>query len=185
MYSKYIDWLCSTFVQNDNYKTLLAYLMQFPFSSDIRNDFNRAFDGIDLRGDFIQAYPNENILWEQLGQTCTFGEFLCGLANRIDFMFYTPKYGHRPGAYFKILINNLGLSWATNDVLGDTPDNGLFYDTIFRVVDTVNTRSYSKTGAGGLFPLRNASMDQRNTEIWFQLASFIFENKDALITAEV
>jgi hypothetical protein len=49
---------------------------------------------------------------------------------------------------------------------------------IGRLLAKFNDRSYNPNGRGGLFPLRGKNWeDQRGTELWYQLAHYIEENR--------
>jgi len=39
-------------------------------------------------------------------------------------------------------------------------------------------RRYSKTGKGGLFPLKHPKKDQTEVEIWYQMQQYVMENFD-------
>ena len=177
---KYAEWLALDYIKLPEYSNLISYMLKFPFIYTVKNDANRAYDGLDIRKHYIRetnSYP-----FKDRNLCCTFAEFLCALADRIDFVFYMPEYGHRQYAYFKMMLRNLHVDWATDDTLSksdvDRDVLDLFSDAISGAIDRINDRSYDPDGQGGIFPLRYAEEDQRKVEIWMQLAAYISENKE-------
>lgn len=190
----YANWLASTYIKAPEYSHLIEYMLHYPFIYTVKNDINRSYDGLDLRKHYIMEA--QTLPFGESYQCCTFAEFLCALSDRIDFVFYTPDYGHRPAAYFKMMLKNLHIDWATDDTLanpGKIPMKDfataeqvtdLFRDAISSAIDRINDRSYDFNGQGGLFPLRYADEDQRLVETWIQLAAYIAENKEQMRVLE-
>ena len=80
----------------------------------------------------------------------------------------------RSESYFWRLVSNLGLYRCTDDKWYAM--NGEFF--VDDAVCRVNDRLYNADGSGGLFPLRQASKDQRAVEIWYQMQAWLLENSD-------
>lgn len=136
-----------------------------PFAWWVPNDDNRAQDGLELRNEFFAETEgverDEN--WEVL--ECDLLELLVGLSRRLSFM-----TGEDSSTWFWIMIENLGL-YQYNDA-ADIPE-----DTVKDVLEGLIWRTYDFDGNGGLFPLRNPSVDQRGVEIWYQLNEYIAEHE--------
>lgn len=175
----YFDWLCikAGIRPHDpkrEYVKLAGALhgMIFKALPSVKGDENRAMDGLQLRIDFM----NQN---GELGSStnrgpCTMFEMLVALAKRISYLMGSEESSHHTSYWFYRLIDNLGLKKLSDDRYDFL--NGDFYveDTTDRVV----YRQYSAYGEGGLFPLKDAQMDQRGVEIWYQMQAWLIENSD-------
>lgn len=140
---------------------LLRQLYNTEFVWLIPNDDNRAEDGKLLRQRFIEdnKFIEVDPDWLDLG--CSFLEMLVGLAQRLSF---EADGTHR--VWFWRLIENIGLTDCTDSRRWSPKE----------VEDKVNAviwRTYSYDGHGGLFPLKAASRDQREVEIWYQMSSYL------------
>jgi hypothetical protein len=144
---------------------LLRQLYTKEFVWIIPNDDNRAEDGRDLRYEFIEKeeldYVDPN--WLDLG--CSMLEMLIGLSRRLAF-----ESEGKPSDWFWHLLKNLKL----NDY---TDDSDLPYDKVDDTLNRIIWRTYSRTGNGGLFPLRKPNKDQRDVEIWYQLCAYLLERE--------
>ena len=170
----YFDWLCITIglnknLANRNYTELITALHSAQFNPLMDIDRNRGTDGLQLRVDFM----NEHGPWGSATNRgpCSFLEFLIGLSRRMSFLMYGEGNHTQTEFYFWKLIDNLGLNKASDDRWNYI--NGEFYveDAVWRV----NSRTYDYNGNGGLFPLRNPKVDQRGTEIWYQMNEWLLE----------
>lgn len=169
----YFEWLYGFVgsVKNKNptrsYWNLCKQLYTKPFSWTVPNDDNREEDGKDLRGEFMDHYEiNIDEMEPQwLELDCSMLEMLLALARRASF----ESYGE-PIEWFWKFINNLQLREYTDEVY-----NIDAMDTIDGVLDRVILRQYDRNGVGGLFPLSNATKDQRKVELWYQLSAYLLE----------
>jgi hypothetical protein len=165
----YLEWLYSqvdSVDQTDPTLThwgLLRQLFKKEFVWIVPNDDNRVEDGRDLRREFFEEahIDDVDLDWLQLG--CSFLEMLIGLARRLSF-----QADGEPSGWFWQLLENLELEQYT-----DSP--GPPIDRVDEIMDRVIWRTYTKTGAGGLFPLRHPRQDQREVEIWFQMHAYLMD----------
>lgn len=66
---------------------------------------------------------------------------------------------------------NSGLA-ALDDTYSDDT-----YERIQYRLNVINKRLYNEDGTGGgLFPLRHATQDQREVELWYQMMAYLTEN---------
>lgn len=130
----------------------------------IPNDDNRIEDGRDLRLEFIEnlGVKGADNGWLHLG--CSMFELLIGLSRRLSFL-----AEGEPQIWFWQLMENLGLE-EFND------NRELPEDLVDEILEQVITRTYTRNGRGGLFPLRKPDGDQREIELWYQLGSYVREN---------
>lgn len=168
---RYFEWLygqvCSVRLKNPSrtYRNLFHILYTKEYVWLIPNDDNRVEDGKDLRYLFldlegIEIRP-EDQRWLELG--CSFLEFLIALSRRLEFETDVDSV-----TWFWQLIENIGLNQLNDRVEIDE-------DAVNDVLDRVIWRNYKRNGRGGLFPLHNATKDQRKVEIWYQLSAYILE----------
>ena len=152
-----------------NYYYLMGTLLDIDFYWTISNDDNRCEDGLDLRREY--AYK-EGIVDEIFNyDCCTVLEMLVGLSRRIERdITYSDSNPDLTGVWFCQLIANLGLLDCTNDLYSDKKQ-----EKVIRNVYTFMDRTYDFDGKGGLFPLKDPHEDQRNVEIWKQMASYFTE----------
>lgn len=132
---------------------------ELKYEPTIPNDQNRAHDGIDLRARYVRESSNG---LPPIGQ-CTMLEFLIALAIRLNEADYDPAIPNRVGPWFWTLIDNM-----------DVAETNAF--EIREAMIRVNERTYSFDGWGGLFPLKSPPEDQRETEVWYQMQSYLMEN---------
>lgn len=166
----YFRWLCSK-VEADRcpeymrYSKLLSDLagQEYRWDPTIESDANRADDGLNLR----LLYFNETGNKAGWSAPCTVLEMLIAMSIRIemDIMGYPGE--DCPDRWFWETLGNLGLLEMTDDEY----DPG-FVDF---VIQRWLTRTYKRNGAGGLFPLRKPSSDQRLVPIWDQMGEYLVE----------
>lgn len=170
--ARYLDWLYK-FVgsaQNRNpsrsYWVLLEVLFTKEFRWFIPNDDNRVVDGQELREEFIDETGAErNELWLEEG--CSMLEMLIALSRRLEFDDETTTAFE----WFWVLMDNIGLRPFVDDTYSDE-----FKVDVEVILDRVIERTYKTNGQGGLFPLKHAREDQREVEIWYQMAAYLSEN---------
>lgn len=173
----YFEWLYAEVAPLEDlnpvrtYWNLLRELYSREFLYFVPNDDNRAMDGLELRQEFLFEEDLDNDpYWDEL--PCSVLEMLVALARRAEF-----EGGSRTEHWFWLFIHNLGLDIFTDEFC-DQGDSGwhVMVDIAQTAVETLNSRSYSYTGHdGGLFPLVSPEEDQRDVEIWYQLAAYLRE----------
>lgn len=168
---QYFVWLYSQVGSVDErdrskrYLTLLRYMHRKPFIWTIAKDGNRAEAGKELRQMFLSATGTRIMARDRswLAMDCSFLEMMIALAYKLEF----DGGGTRAG-WFWIMIGNLGLTECTD---ANPPEEIV----INHVLDAVMNRDYAPNGAGGLFPLRDPTEDQRGVELWNQLEAYLLE----------
>lgn len=166
---RYLTWLYSQVANTrtrtgpKTYWNLLQQLFRTEFVWFVPNDDNRAEDGRALRAEWTAEEEIEvDREWLSLG--CNFLELLIGLARRLDF-----ETDGGVSEWFWQLIENLGLSGFTDAKYFEAEE-------VTDITHRVMFRSYDRDGNGGLFPLRRASKDQREVEIWYQLSEYLLQD---------
>lgn len=172
--NEYFEWLCALvcrdrFSKDISYRKLLAHLHNTEFQYHIKNDKNRADDGIQLRHRFA-LYENheysERVILKNLAGPCSILEMMVALAIRCEeTIMDDPAVGDRTGQWFWGMITNLGL--------GSTSDDRYDKRYVNDVIVTFLNRKYAPNGRGGLFTLKNCDSDLRDVEIWIQLLWYL------------
>jgi hypothetical protein len=175
--SAYLTWLYGLVgsVQNtnpaNNHWKLFEVLYRTGFRGVIPYDDNRAFEGKDLRFEFLQQtdYPLDDPygLWFDLD--CSVLEMILALSRQAAF---ADELGGSPVEWFWRMLHNLELEKYTDDIYEIS-----IQETIEEVLDRLNRRTYSRNGHGGLFPLKHAKVDQRNIELWAQMSAYLLEGE--------
>ena len=169
----YFEWLYSLVasVRSRNPRRTHWYLCKQmytkPFTWSIRNDENRAMDGIELRNEFVDHVGLEDVDSSWMELECSFLEMLIALARRASF-----EAGLEPSEWFWKLIENLEL-WQYTDFRYTEVTEIKINEVMERVIH----RKYNRDGSGGLFPLSHTREDQRKVELWYQLSAYILEGE--------
>ena len=132
----------------------------------VPNDDNRKHDGIYMRHEFLESQhlpDTEDPPWMEMG--CSMLEMLIALSRRLGF-----QTDDDPRAWFWELIENLGIGMAWSADKRYTEAKAQFVDD---AIDRVIWRTYEPSGQGGLFPLPEATEDQRGVELWYQLGAYL------------
>ena len=169
----YFNWLYQL-VCNDRYSfkfshhRLLMRLHSIHFSWIIKEDENRAYDGLALRYRFECENGLEpdtmNLYFGD--KPCTVLEMMIALAIKCEEgIMYDPYYGDRTGQWFWSMIVSLGLGGMT--------DQRYNREEVDDVIFTFLTRKYDYDGKGGLFTIPDCGVDIRNVEIWTQMCWYI------------
>lgn len=168
----YLEWLYENFVGStsnrnpgNTYWELSRQLYTMPFTWVIRRDSHRAEDGKALRDQFIIDRDIQDVEIEFMQIDCNVLEMMIGLACRASF-----EVGEEPGDWLWKFFNHLGLQ-SYNDRIY----NQIVKEEVDAVVRRLLDREYDKNGEGGLFPLKNATEDQTQVELWYQLQAYILE----------
>ena len=162
--NRYFEWIVDLVGNGESYRRLLLRLHQIEFIFLIPKDENRAKDGLDLRYRF--ALDSRMMDAEDyLDEPCSVLEMMAALALRCEESVDDPLYGDRTSQWFWKMINNLGLSYMT--------DNRFDIDEVDYVIDKFLHREYSPDGHGGLFVIKRNRRDLRKVEIWYQLCWYL------------
>ena len=164
----YFKWLLERIEVYDykafNYKKLCRWLFNEPFIWSIRNDENRAGDGLALRSEYIRQGGHLTMA----DRPCSVLEMLVALSVRVDRDILGDPDVYRGGKLFWIMIEHLGL-----DVYDDS-----FFDeeAVSEIVDIWLERRFKEDGSGSIFRVRNHVRNQKKIEIWYQTCDFLNEN---------
>lgn len=172
----YFGWLYYQVLRVFDEKSPLSYtnvcseMHNIKFDDSVPNDDNRARDGLELRDEFISSLKEievEDYTQLQSLGGCSLLEMLIALARRAD---YIVEYGQE--RWFKIFLENLDLwKYADSDW---TPRSGM---KVRKILNDFNHRQYTRSGRGGVFPLRKPKKDQRALELWYQMSAYMTENQ--------
>ncbi len=157
---------------NEN-RMMCEYLFDYPFRWSVENDSNRAKDGILLREQFEEetGWPISEYKEIGLNVPCSVLEMLIALAQAIENnIMYDPDFGDRTHMWFWIMVDNLGLTKATDDEIEFGSRFGVPY--MDYILDNWLERRFESDGFGSLFPLNGEKCDQRNQEIWYQSLAY-------------
>jgi hypothetical protein len=161
----YFGWLetqTGTLEQPRSYSGLLQIMLQKEFVMNHPMDNNRIEDGLDVRREFFRETGMEPP--SKMDLPCSVLEVLVALSRRLAFM-----AGGEPSAWAWQLIRNLELHKFA-DPIGRRKAiaiDEILFDLIWR--------QYDPDGMGGFFPLIDTDHDQREIEIWYQMAEYVEE----------
>lgn len=158
-HSKYIEKLLKKvdfdkYFRAYEYAALMKHLYNTRFVYDDM-DYNRAEDALEVKLDGLNE-PN-------------FLEFLVSLVIRFvdDKIYNIDEYNQKLHVFLELLVNLNLLQYTDNMYIKEEIDEKL---------DRFMHRKYKYDGSGGLFPLKNPIENQRKTDIWTQMNSYINEN---------
>jgi len=153
--------------QGETYWDLLRIMFDKDFDKDgvwlVPNDDNRLADGLDLRTEFCYAYHIRADALRSL-KPASFLEVFIGLSRRLAFI-----AGGTPRGWAWQFLVNLELTRMTD------PLSRYKVRRVNDIMDTVIQRTYQPNGLGGFFPLSWPEEDQRQVELWYQMAAYIDE----------
>lgn len=178
----YFEWLCNIVGGFETHYFLLKRLFSREFYYEIAKDGNRAFDGIQLREiynnqlgylDFAMQIVNGVRVDANIDGVCTVLEMLVALSIRCEHdIMYDPDEGDRTKLWFWTMLENLDIAKYDNESW-----NQEAFDDVNHKIDILLDRTYKRNGQGGLFPLNSKhTKDQRKTELWYQMNTWLIEN---------
>lgn len=164
----YLHWLApqirDEFVnRGETYWNLLELMFEKDYVWLVPNDDNRMADGLDLRSEFCHDHRIRVNTLRSL-KPASFLEVLIGLSRRLSFI-----AGGNPQGWAWQLLVNLELTHMID------PLSRYKARKVDDIMDTVILRTYRSDGLGGFFPLAWPEEDQREVELWYQMAAFIDE----------
>lgn len=144
---------------------LLRQMYKKQFVWIVPNDDNRMEDGLELRREFLETceVKNPDPNWIDLG--CSMLEMLIAFSRRLSF-----EADGEPRVWFWHLVEVVDL-YQFNDKMYNEEARRIIDETLDRII----FRTYESDGRGGLFPLRNPPVDQREVELWYQASSYLVE----------
>ena len=169
---RYLKYLCEIVGRSYSYENLLRHLHDIEFYSLMPSDDDRELDGNDIRKQFLEDTEGLNSLSVFPNFHCSVLELLIGVAIRLDRDMEGCVYERSVSEWFWILIENLELEYC-DDICYEKMGG---FEEVERKIDKFLERKYCFNGYGGLFPLKYPEKDQRNVEIWYQMAAWENEN---------
>ena len=173
----YYEWLLSIVgvPPITDYYLLLQDLFRIDFTWSVRNDDNRAADGLELRRTFFEEgdYSDGEYPFADLTKDCSVLEMLVALSKRCeDDIMHNPNYGDQTHIWFWIMIGNLKLDRYDDE----------HYDrqAVYSIVSNLVNRTYKRNGDGSLFPGACGKKDARKVEIWYQMSWYFNDHYDQL-----
>lgn len=169
----YFHWLCELVhvdQEERSYWLLAKDLHCKEFISDVPHDENRAYDGLELREEYLEQSGLPEYATIEGG--CSMLEMMIGLARRMAFETSDPEDNSeidKSCYWFWEMIDNLGLMKYDDESYVDR--KGQLYVPF--ILDNLVRRDYDPDGAGGLFPLRNCKENQRRVELWYQMSAYL------------
>lgn len=152
--------------RNRTYWKLFQQMYAKEFVWLIPQDSSRAEDVQELRWEFTRAAGLSRVQAAWLYKSCSILEMVIFVARRIAFI---TDDDFRP--WFLQLLYNLRLDYNT-----DHNFDGHIIE-IDEKLESLIWRTYLPNGEGGLFPLQNPAVDQRNVEIWNQMNAWLIERE--------
>lgn len=168
MLNNYYEWLCQRVNPEARpFSKLFLQLFSTTFKGYTKcpTDIHRAEDGQYLRYEFENEYGKSSSFSEE--DPANVLEVLVALSSRIDDILGEPSENHTP-AWFWVMITNLGLIRYVDHLYSAAAVS----DILTRWMD----RQYAYNGEGGIFPLQYPTEDQRQVNLWDQMAYYINEN---------
>lgn len=166
----YLNWIIDNVDVEYRYRNLLTVLHNIPFKWDVPLDRNRALDGIRLRKIFAKDFGGTEKDLDIGG--CTVLEMLFALALEMEnSLLQSAEFGDRTADWFWVMIYNLELGGFDDDHW-TSGDDKIVRDRI----ELWLSKGYDSDGFGGLFPIRNPTVDQRTIDIWRQVNAYVMEN---------
>lgn len=166
------EWL-QEIRQENRYFNLVRQLHSIEFKYIINADYNRYCDGIDFRLVFAENssdYTYRDIYLYLQDSPCSVLEMMMGLAYRCENeIMVDSDVGEEPNKWFYAMIENMGLD--------EFNDNEYDPDDVLDIVNKMMYREYAPDGSGGLFRIKNSSVDIRKAEIWYQMCWYLNEEK--------
>lgn len=168
----YFRWLMKEYlgdIEARGYYCLCAQMYRKAYYYIVRNDENRAEDGLYLRDLYLSDHE-DGVVPEG---PCSFLEFLIGVGVRLSEML-TVGEPLPVSDYFWELASRLSLTDYTDDTYSDD-------STVFMVDITMTDymdRKYDRCGCGGLFPLTPPCKNQQKEEVWYQMSAYLLSNPD-------
>lgn len=135
------------------------------FTYTILKDENRYNDGLELRYRFAlengYEFKADDII-AILDGPCSVLEMMVALSLRMEEnIMDNPEYGNRTGQWFWQMTTNMGLGGQQDPLF----DKEYVEERVHQFLD----RRYERNGKGGLFTVRNTTVDLRDVEIWYQM----------------
>lgn len=151
-----------------SYQMVCEEMQRMPFRVLVSGDENRMHNAADLRDEFLDYIRDRSLdrKAEREAHEVSMFEMLVSLCEEARLMTGLPAE-----EWFIIFLENTGLAQ-----FGDRTSDIIAKAKVRRILGRINNRRYGASGKGGLFPLNMPLQDQRRTELWQQMGSYVREN---------
>lgn len=187
----YFKWLCRLAFPYVNTRMLYSHVLYLLYVTEfnyiIPLDENRLKDGIDLRYQFSCdcKIPYDMVQAEIPECSCSILEVLLALAQRWEkYIMSDLAYGDRTSEWFKLMFDNLGLTYYTDSKFENDIGHGRLFahSQVINILNTFNKREYNYDGSGGnIIIIKDSVYDLRTLELWDQICLYtdlIFQKED-------
>lgn len=161
-----------------SYIYLSRLLHTIPFEWSVRNDDNRIADALEIRNSYIEETGISKSIFKD--EDVSVLEILVGIIFRMMYVMYGETRGVTPSKLFVELLSNLKLTDYSDLTFLQTKRPAVIRRDVCTKVDKMLFRRYTKSGLGGLFPLKRISnrtkLDLRKVELWYQMMHYLEEN---------
>jgi hypothetical protein len=165
--ARYFDWLYRQ-VKAGDYAKLCHLMHQTTFRVLVAHDENRVGDVNELKLNYMTMMRIDPRDEDGLtSPDASVFEILVSLAQRMEYQTSLPIQ-----VCFAIFLENLGLRSCNDDNF-----SAAHRTKATQIIKRFNDRLYRPNGQGGLFPLRKPRGDQRQVELWYQMAFYLTENE--------
>ena len=162
----YFNWLCAKVLYLENPTPSLTYWKLFRklYSTEyvwlVPGDDNRLEEGLELRDEFLtESRLPEDPSWRY--GLCSVFEMLIAFSRKAEF-----NAGETPQWWFWHFLENLGLREASDaSEITEKEIDEILYNFVWR--------GYDFNGNGGICPMDFATVDQRETEVWYQFCEYL------------
>lgn len=167
---RYFDWLCCmagscSESEFRSHRKVLRVMHETPYRSDNPFDENRAYDGIDLRDQFVEECGVSERELDDLGD-CTVLEALVALAVRIEMQIMEDDVvGPRTARWFYAMLSSLGLA--------EMYDKNFDEYVVRAVLETWLDGRYSFDGDGSPFYVPDYNGDIHKRDLWGQAHAYL------------
>jgi len=165
----YFHWLVPQVKDPEERKTYwdmlrIMFQKELVWMPPVPLDGDRIDDGLELRTEFLLAADAPRFISPDGFGACSFLEMLVALSRRLAFL----AGNDAPGWAWQLVVN-LELH-KMSDPLGRVRS-----ERAGEILDRVIWRHYNPDGTGGLFPLAWPERDQKEVELWYQMAAYVGE----------
>lgn len=180
--NSYFSWLLEVIEHEKCEKSYFLMLKElsktiFWIKKGISRDANRAVDGIKLRDEYFvelrEAGYSDYCDPSLASCGCSILEMIIGISKRMNDELMMGDGEDKTAQYFWEIIKNLGLEELDDEKFAE--NNAAVTFKIGLICGKLCNRSYKSDGTdGGMFPMPgNTKINQKKTEIWYQMQEYI------------
>lgn len=163
---RYFDWLYDR-VRSGSYLRVSRFMHDVSFRVIVDHDENRVADAGELRREFLDVHKEVPPGHPDLQKPdASIFEILVVLTLKAEFQSVLPA-----PIWYGMFLQNLGLQPYQDNVFAGNERR------VAAILRRFNERLYHPSGRGGLFPLNHPECDQREIELWYQLAAYLTEKR--------